>query len=114
MAGRSGKMPTTSVRRRISLLRRSWIGLLDQIWRQTALGKAAKARMSSRAASRCSAAGGELGLQGVDDLAVLGVHGGGVGLFEDGAYQRGHPRLCRLRDARGQVPVVVRVMPTSA
>jgi hypothetical protein len=28
---RSGKMPTTSVRRRISPLRRSW-GLFDQIW----------------------------------------------------------------------------------
>ena len=27
-----GKMPTTSVRRRISRLSRSW-GLLDQIWR---------------------------------------------------------------------------------
>ena len=33
-----GKMPTTSVRRRISLLSRSW-GLFDQIWRQICLGK---------------------------------------------------------------------------
>jgi hypothetical protein len=34
---RSGKMPTTSVRRRISRFSRSW-GLLDQICRQAALG----------------------------------------------------------------------------
>jgi hypothetical protein len=34
-----GKMPSTSVRRRISRLRRSE-GLFDQIWRQTSLGKA--------------------------------------------------------------------------
>jgi hypothetical protein len=31
------------------------LGLLDQIWRQMALGKAVKAKMSSRAASRCAA-----------------------------------------------------------
>jgi hypothetical protein len=31
MEARFGKMPTTSVRRRTSLLRRSW-GLLDQTW----------------------------------------------------------------------------------
>ncbi len=34
MLVRSGKMPTTSVRRRISRLRRS-LGLLDQIWRHS-------------------------------------------------------------------------------
>jgi hypothetical protein len=32
-----GKMPTTSVRRRISRLRRSW-GLFDQIWLQISRG----------------------------------------------------------------------------
>ena len=40
-AGRLGKMPTTSVRRRISLLRRS-CGLLDQIFFQWASGKLEK------------------------------------------------------------------------
>ena len=35
-----GKMPTESVRRRISLLRRSW-GLLDQICLHTSTGKVA-------------------------------------------------------------------------
>jgi hypothetical protein len=34
MAARSGKMPTTSVRRRISLFKRS-CGLVLQIWRQS-------------------------------------------------------------------------------
>jgi hypothetical protein len=46
---RAGKMPTTSVRRRISRLRRS-LGLFDQIWRQTSSGNAVNARMSGREA----------------------------------------------------------------
>src|SRR5690606_39846569 len=48
MASRLGKMPTASVRRRISLFSRSE-GLLDQIWDQTSFGKAVNARMSARA-----------------------------------------------------------------
>ena len=40
MASLLGKIPTESVRRRISLLRRSW-GLLDQICLHTSTGKAA-------------------------------------------------------------------------
>lgn len=48
----AGKIPTESVRRRISLLRRS-LGLLGQIWTHTSLGKAVKASRSSHAASRC-------------------------------------------------------------
>ena len=59
MLVRSGKMPTTSVRRRISRLSRS-LGLFDQICRHTSLGNAVKARMSARAVSRCSAAAGSL------------------------------------------------------
>ena len=43
-------MPTTSVRRRISLLRRS-CGLLDQIFFQWASGKLEKARTSGPASS---------------------------------------------------------------
>jgi hypothetical protein len=39
IAARLGKMPTTSVRRRISLFSRS-CGLLDQIWRQISRGEA--------------------------------------------------------------------------
>ena len=41
-----GKIPTTLVRRPISLLSRSW-GLLDQIWRQFALGNPVKAKISA-------------------------------------------------------------------
>src|SRR5260370_13549244 len=91
MASREGKMPTTSVRLRISLLSRSitW-GLLDQIWRQISRGNAVKARMSSRASSRC-AAWGELGLERGDDLVVLDAQRGGVGLLEDVAHQGCHP-----------------------
>jgi hypothetical protein len=50
------KMPTTSVRRLISLFSRS-SGLLDQICRQWATGKAVKARMSGPASARCHAPG---------------------------------------------------------
>src|SRR3954454_12975121 len=65
-------MPTTSVRRRISRLRRS-AGLLLQICRQTSLGKAVKASTSARAASRCSAAaGGQIPEEGQPAGAVLG------------------------------------------
>ena len=49
-AGRLGKMPTTSVRRLISLLRRSR-GLLDQIFFQWTAGKLEKARTSGPASS---------------------------------------------------------------
>jgi hypothetical protein len=45
-ASRSGKMPTTSVRRRISRLSRSF-GLFDQTGARSAFGKAVKARMSA-------------------------------------------------------------------
>ena len=47
-AWRLGKIPTESVRRRISRLRRS-LGLLDRIWVHTPVGKDAKVRMSARA-----------------------------------------------------------------
>ncbi len=57
VAGR--KIPATSVRRRISLLRRSW-GLPGQAWRQISRGNAVNARTSSRASSRWAAATGNL------------------------------------------------------
>ncbi|EST35488.1 hypothetical protein M878_05355 [Streptomyces roseochromogenus subsp. oscitans DS 12.976] len=58
-AVRSGKMPTTSVRRRISLFSRS-CGLFDQICRQISRGKAVKASTSCWAASKWAAALGNL------------------------------------------------------
>ncbi|ODT10233.1 MAG: hypothetical protein ABS61_09220 [Microbacterium sp. SCN 70-18] len=51
IASRLGKIPTLSVRRRISRLRRS-LGLLDQICCQRPSGNPVNARMSARAASR--------------------------------------------------------------
>src|SRR5436190_10237560 len=56
-APRLGKMPTTSVRRRISRFRRSW-GLLLQIWRQCTLGNSQKASRSEATSVRRSAAAG--------------------------------------------------------
>src|SRR5690349_5352804 len=55
MAARLGKMPTTSVRRLTSLLRRS-CGLLLQICRQCSCGKLAKASTSGPASASRSAA----------------------------------------------------------
>ena len=84
MAWRVGKMPTTLVRRRISLLRRSW-GLLDQIWDQWALGNPVNARRSEAAPSRWSAASTSPTWRVVvDDPAVLGPDLVGGGLSEDG------------------------------
>lgn len=54
---RSGKTPTTSVRRQITRLSRS-LGLFDQICRHTSFGKLVKARMPARVASRWSATAG--------------------------------------------------------
>ena len=82
MASRLGKMPTTSVRRRISRLSRS-LGLLDQIWRQISLGKAVKARMSARARVEVLGDRGQLLGDGVEDPVELGVHRVGVGLVVD-------------------------------
>src|SRR4051794_40453435 len=53
----SGKMPTTSVRRLTSLFSRS-SGLVDQILRQWACGKSAKAVITSRASRSSIAAAG--------------------------------------------------------
>src|SRR3954453_10850636 len=96
IAARLGKMPTTSVRRRISLFRRS-CGLLDQIWRQISWGKQAKASRSSRAASRCSPASANL-------TAMVSTTRPN---WEDGAHHGGDPGLGRLGHLREQVPEVV-------
>lgn len=79
MASLLGKMPTESVRRRISLLRRSW-GLLDQICRHTSTGKAAVGQqVSSRGVEVVSGLGQQV--TGVVQEAVeLGLDGCCVGL----------------------------------
>jgi hypothetical protein len=107
MASRPGKMPTTSVRLRTSLFRRSW-GLLLDTCRQISCGKAVKARMSSRASSRWAAGGlRELRLERGDDLAVR-VHPGADHLRA--ARRRlcpRSPRLSGLGDAGEQVTMVM-------
>lgn len=50
-APRFGKIPTTSLRRRISLFNRSCGSLLERIFAQCSRGNAAKAEMSSAASS---------------------------------------------------------------
>ena len=79
MASLLGKMPTESVRRRISLLRRSW-GLLDQICRHTSTGKAAVGQqVGSRGVEVVSGLGQQV--TGVVQEAVeLGLDGCCVGL----------------------------------
>ena len=72
-------MPTTSVRRRISRLSRSF-GLLDQIWRQISFGKTVNARMSRAGQLEVLGHGRELLVQALQDPVELGVHGVGVGL----------------------------------
>jgi hypothetical protein len=110
MASRLGKIPTTSVRRRISRLRRS-LGLLLQIWRQISLGNAVNARMSARAPSRCSATAGSLSCQPVQDPVELGVDGLGVGLVVHRVQQRLDPPPLGLGGDRHEVRGVVGAAP---
>lgn len=55
---RLGKIPTTSVRRRISWLRRS-VGLFDHTFIHTAFGVQVNARISSKDSSRKSTTSGK-------------------------------------------------------
>ena len=84
-------MPTTSVRRRISLLSRSW-GLFDQIWRQICLGNAVNASRSARAVVEVFGDLGELVGERVDDPIILSGNGFSVGLIEHRMQQGAHPR----------------------
>jgi hypothetical protein len=68
-----------------------------------ALGKLVNAKMSARAASRCSATAGEFVDQGLEDSVELGLHGIGVGLVIDRVQQRFHPAPGVLRCGRHQV-----------
>ena len=56
---RFGKIPTTSVRRRISRFSLS-VGLFDQIYFQISFGNTVNARIYSRAPSRCAKLFGSL------------------------------------------------------
>ena len=71
-------MPTTSVRRRISLFSRSW-GLFDQIWGQSSRGNAGERQQVIAGGVEVFGGGRELLVQRVDDPVELGVDLGGVG-----------------------------------
>jgi hypothetical protein len=85
----------TSVRRRISLLSRSW-GLFEQIWRQICLGNAVNV---SRSARRLRGGRQPWGAcqQRVDDPTVLRGNRFLVGLIEHRMQQGAYPRPRRLR-----------------
>ena len=82
MASLLGKIPTESVRRRISLLRRSW-GLLDQICRHTSTGKAAVGQqVGSRGVEVVSGLGQDR-VDVVQEAVELSLDGCCVGLVVD-------------------------------
>ena len=112
-AGRLGKMPTTSVRRRISLLRRS-CGLLDQSFFQWASGKLEKARTSGPASSSREATSREPIVELRGHPVELGVYLIGGGLLVDGADHGGHPGLGAPGDPSEQVGHEVGAAPLPA
>src|SRR5436305_8482900 len=110
IAARFGKIPTTSVRRRISLLRRS-CGLLDQIWRQISWGNTENASRSSRASSRCVAASGKRASIASTTRPYWSRTAAASGWSKDGPHHGRHPRLRRARYLGQQVAQVVGTAP---
>ena len=82
MASLLGKMPTESVRRRISLLRRSW-GLLDQICLHTSTGKAAVGQQVGSCGLEVVSGLGQQVTGVVQEAVELGLDGCCVGLVVD-------------------------------
>ena len=95
-AARFGKMPTTSVRRRISLLRRSW-GLFDQTCVQCATGNAVKARTSGLFQHHGGL--GEAFVEHAHHARMVGMDLFRGGLLIDRPDHGRHPRLCTPRDS---------------
>jgi hypothetical protein len=106
-------MPTTSVRRRISLFSRSF-GLLDQILSPDLFREAAEGEHVGAGGVEVLGDGGQLLSDGVEQFVELGGHGRGIGLVIDRVQHRLDRRPRRLRADRHQVRGVVHVMPTSA
>lgn len=80
---RLGKMPTTAVRRLISLFSRSW-GFVERIWRRWLSGKARWVSRSGWASVSSSATAGKRGRpETVDHPVELGPGRALVGLLED-------------------------------
>ena len=91
-AARLGKMPTTSVRRRISLLSRSW-GLLRPDLPPVLLGEGGEGQDVGRGADQHVGRVGEALGELLDHPGVLGQDLFVVGLLEDRADERGHHGL---------------------
>ena len=109
---RSGKIPTTSVRRRISRLRRSQV---------VGPHLPPEALREGREREHVGAGGlvvvrdlGQLLFQGAQDAVELGVHGVRVGLVVNTVQQGFHPGPGGLGCVGHQIRRVVHVMPTSA
>jgi len=82
MASLLGKIPTESVRRRISLLRRSW-GLLDQICLHTSTGKAAVGQQFGSCGFEVVGSLGQDRVDIVQEAVELSLDGCCVGLVVD-------------------------------
>ncbi len=82
MASLLGKIPTESVRRRISLLRRSW-GLLDQICLHTSTGKAAVGQQVGSCGLGVVGGLGQDRVDVVQEAVELSLDGCCVGLVVD-------------------------------
>lgn len=83
-------MPTTSVRRRISRLRRS-LGLIGPDLAPDLAAEGGEREHVGASGVEVVGHIGELVGQGVEDSVVLGVHGLGVGLVVDRVEQRPPP-----------------------
>ncbi len=98
-------MPTESVRRRISRLRRS-AGLLDQIWVHV-LGEAGEREDVGASSVEVVVDLGELVLDVVQESVELGVDRGAVGLVVDRVQHRfdrwPHALGCHAHEVRGVV-----------
>ena len=82
MASLLGKIPTKSVRRRISLLRRSW-GLLDQICLHTSTGNAAVGQQVGLCGLEVVGSLGQDRVDVVKEAVELSLDGCCVGLVVD-------------------------------
>jgi hypothetical protein len=106
MAAWSGKMPTTSVRRRISLLSRSW-GLLEPDLAPDLYGEDGERQQLGAGRVEVLSHLGKLVRWSVERSIILGHNGFSVRLVEDGVEQGTHPRPGGFRGDRHQVCRVV-------
>jgi len=103
-------MPTTSVRRLISLFKRS-CGLVLQIWRQSSLAEVPEGQQVTTGLLEVVSSLGQLPSQRVNHSLELSLHLGGVRLVEDGAHQGCHPRLLGLGHLGQEIPQIVGTTP---